>query len=152
MFLDIALRHDPATRRCDIVFDGRGIVLDRTPATPLLASLGSERRAEPDDELPDGATDGSLRAGLNPRRGWAGDALARDGQRAGSRLWLLERQKQTEDVRLTAEGIARQAVAWLEEREALEAECTATWVRRNVMALTVRLGGSSVTVQRAVSG
>ena len=38
----------------------------------------------------------------NPRRGWVGDALDGQGRRLGSLLWLLSREKQTEQTRLRA--------------------------------------------------
>ena len=54
-FLDAALIFDPETRRADLQLGDDGdLVLDGTPVTPMLISLGSDRRAGPDDELPDG--------------------------------------------------------------------------------------------------
>jgi phage gp46-like protein len=74
-------------------------------ATAVLLSLFLDRRAGPDDPLPDG-TD---------RRGWLGDALAEDADRIGSRLWLLSREKQVEETRRRAEEYAEEALAWLVE-------------------------------------
>ena len=49
MFLDLALHYDPARGCCDLVFTGQDLALDRTPITPMLVSLGSDRRARADD-------------------------------------------------------------------------------------------------------
>lgn len=146
MYLDIALSYDPAARQCDLVYDGRRLVLDLTPATPLLASIGGDRRAEADDTLPDGTTEGSLQAGFNARRGWAGDSLG-GGQRAGSRLWLLERAKQDEATRQAAEDYAVQAAGWIGVREGAPVACMAAWAARNVLGLRVAVGASTLRLQ-----
>ncbi len=65
-------------------------------ATSVLVALGTDRRANPDDALPDSRDD--------DRRGWWGDLDAEaiwQGWPIGSRLWLLARAKITD-------GAARQ--------------------------------------------
>lgn len=99
-------------------------------ATAVLLSLFLDRRAGPDDPLPDG-TD---------RRGWLGDALAADGDRIGSRLWLLMREKQVEETRRRAEEYAEEALAWLVEDGLAEAvEVTASWGRTGWLDLRVEI-------------
>jgi phage gp46-like protein len=115
--------------------------------TPVLLSLGSDRRAEPDDTLPDAVTEGSIAAGLNPRRGWAGDAFDEHGDRAGSRLWLQERDKQTDDVLRRAQDYAREALGWLGDREGVEIDVAASWPTRTAMRMDVQVGAVSVAVQ-----
>ncbi|WP_194790119.1 phage GP46 family protein [Pseudomonas sp. UFMG81] len=69
----------------------------------VLISLFSWRRAAPDDPLDD-----------EQRHGWWGDSfpdVADD--RIGSRLWLLQRVKLTEQTRRDAEFYAREALQWL---------------------------------------
>ena len=149
MYLDIALAWDAARRRVDVVYDvatGR-IALDATPATPVIVSLGCDRRAAPDD-----TTEGSLQAGLNPKRGWSGDAFTPARQRVGSRLWLLSRSKQTDEVLLDAQDYAINATQWLAAREGVAVECAASWPRRNVLRLVVAVGDHAVTIQRQVVG
>jgi phage gp46-like protein len=70
-------------------------------STAIAISLFSDARAKPDDDIPDGT---------DPRGFWA-DAL--DGVRWGSRLWLLERANNTQDVLLRAKTYCEEALKWL---------------------------------------
>lgn len=75
--------------------------------TALLLSLFSDRRADADDVLPDNSGN---------RRGWFGDSFADvPGDKFGSRLWLLAREKQQPVVLQRAREYAREAVRWLVE-------------------------------------
>jgi len=146
---DIALAFDPKARRCDVVVAGGDLVLDATPLTPMLMSLGLDRRAEPDDALPDGVPDTSAPAHFDLRRGWAGDALDREGRRTGSRLWLLNREKQTEGTRARAEGYAAQALAWLGAERGYAPAVAASWLRRGVLLLEADAGNARVEIPLA---
>lgn len=88
--------------------------------------------------------------GLTARRGWAGDALDRRGERTGSRLWLLARAKDTEQTRRLAEGYAAEAIAWL-ARRGLAPQATATRIRPRALQITAAAGRSRLTIQRALS-
>lgn len=82
----------------DLAIDGDGL------KTAVIVSLFTDRRVEP-DELPPGETD---------LRGWWGDRLNRDANaRRGSKLWLLRREKRTQDVLLRAKAYSEEALAWL---------------------------------------
>lgn len=109
------------------------IARDEGLRSAVLLSLFLDARARPEDPLPD-ARDGD-------RRGWVGDALSPDaGDRMGSRLWLLSREKQTEGVRVRAEIYAREALAWLvADGLATALDVTATWRSRGVLDLRVRV-------------
>ncbi|SFG29428.1 Mu-like prophage protein gp46 [Duganella sp. CF458] len=72
--------------------------------TAALISLFTWRRARADDTLPDAA---------GGRKGWWGDAITR--RPIGSRLWLLQREKQTRIVVQRAKEYADEALAWLVE-------------------------------------
>ena len=56
----------------------------------------------------------------------------------GSRLWLLERSKETDDVLARAREYAIEALTWLlEDGVARSLDVTASWVRRGVLGLVV---------------
>lgn len=76
--------------------------------TAVIISLFTDRRARDDDELPDPN---------NPdRRGWWGDLTSKfSNDQIGSRLWLLERSKTTEDIPARAKKYAEESLAWLVE-------------------------------------
>lgn len=101
--------------------------------TAILLSLFLDARASAEDPLPDPLN--------RDRRGWVGDALApRAGDRIGSRLWLLAREKQNEATRLRAEIYAREALAWMtEEGLARSVSVTAAWVSQGQLGLRVQV-------------
>ena len=151
MFCDIALAYDPVTRRADMVFDGSGFVLDMTAATALIVSLGSERRANPDDVLPgtvdaDDVSANAQQGRPNPRRGWVGDGLDPNGERIGWRGWLLDDAKQTEDTRIAAVGYATEAMAWMPAATGVTPNADASWIRKNVLAILAQAGGLTITL------
>jgi phage gp46-like protein len=151
-WLDIALLFDPATRRTDVALGDDGdLLLDETPVTPMLVSIGSDRRARRDDELPTGVTELNAATSFILRRGWAGDALDARAQRIGSRLWLLDRAKQSELTRRFCEVWAAESLEWVKAEIGRAAEVTATWLRPTVLALTCSVDGSSLELTRRVS-
>ena len=80
--------------------------------TAFIISLMTDRTAEADDTLPD-PTD-------SDRRGWWADYQAaeiHDAPQIGSRLWLLRREKWTEEVRLRAEDYIREALQWFLDKK-----------------------------------
>lgn len=152
MPFDIALRYDPQRRRCDLALAGGDLAIDRTPATAMLCALFSDRRARPDDPAPAGAAPFLRPASLGERRGWALDALDGEGRRLGSLLWLLERERQSEQVRLRAIAYAEQALAGVAARMGAVASVEAAWLRRGTLGLVAHLGGQRVRLSIAVAG
>jgi phage gp46-like protein len=71
-------------------------------STAVMLSLFTDRRANDDDAIPDQTTD---------PRGWWADAL--DGEKYGSRLWLLDSARNLSETLRLAEDYAREALAWL---------------------------------------
>jgi phage gp46-like protein len=68
-----------------------------------LISLFTWRRAEPGDIAPE-----------DDPQGWWGDSVAAvQGDRIGSRLWLLQRRKITPETQAFARDLALQALAWM---------------------------------------
>lgn len=116
----------------DWLQDGAGLATDDGLETAVVLSLFTDRRANPEDVLPD--PDGG-------RRGWFGDSFpAVDGDRIGSRLWLLHRERQTDAVLERARGYAAEALAWLKEDGVASAvDVAAEYPRRGVLALEVRI-------------
>lgn len=108
---DIALLFDPTRIAADMGVGVGGLETDATFLTALWISLFTDGRARADDRLPHHPRHGAYRpAPPQDRRGWWGDALGADGARAGSRLWLLAREKASAEVLARAEFYAREAL------------------------------------------
>ena len=102
---DLALTWDSLLGAADLSVTSGDYVTDDGLRTAVELSLFTDRRAEDTDVLPDGETD---------RRGWWADAVSEvEGDRMGSRLWLLARAKDTPDTFSRAEEYAREALAWM---------------------------------------
>lgn len=123
--MDLALVLSPDGTRFDLAVDGYDLATESGLRSALILSLYTDRRAEPDDVLPDGSAN---------RRGWWADP------KLGSRLWLLARSKETDDVLSRAREYASEALAWmLEEKIVRAVDVRAEWIRRGVLALTVTI-------------
>lgn len=148
---DLMLAFDATGFVCDLEIADGDLALDPTPATPMLVSLGSDRRAEADDTLPDGVSPLTIPVAWNPRRGWVGDCLSRLGRRIGARLWLLSREHDDEATRRRAEAYGVEALAWAERDWAITPEVEATWVRRGVLKIRAMIDGRAVTVTKRLA-
>ena len=71
--------------------------------TAILISLFTDARVR-EDELPPGHT---------WRRGWWGDGVEDEPDITGSKLWVLRREKATQEVLVRARGYIREALAWM---------------------------------------
>ena len=118
----VALPLDPAPA---------GDTAEATLARAVIISLFTWRRARPDDELPDGES----------RMGWFGDSFAEvNGDRIGSRLWLLARRKLVPRTINEAREMAEEALAWLiEDGVATRVEVIAERMGLSGLALSVRI-------------
>lgn len=104
--MDIALSQTGLGLGFDIEYRIGDFASDAGLETAVAISLFTDRRVT-DDELPLGETD---------RRGWWGDMFPDlDGDQIGSKLWLLEREKITDDTLNRAQEYAEEALAWLIE-------------------------------------
>ena len=128
-----------------------GVTLDPLPAgldelaRAVVISLFTWRRARPGDVLPDGGGD---------RQGWWGDTFAPvEGDRIGSRLWLLARSALTQETLNRARDYAAEALAWLiEDGVAARVEVTAERMGLSGLALTCRIwrdDGKEITLRFA---
>lgn len=97
----LTIETDAGTPCADLSIACSDLAVGNELSTAILLSLFSDRRANDDDVIPDGT---------DPR-GWWADAL--DGQRIGSRLWLLERARKLPEVLRLAQEYAAEALAWL---------------------------------------
>ncbi|MFT9448437.1 phage GP46 family protein [Gluconobacter japonicus] len=139
---------------CDLMIvptgNGRGrIAVDRTPVSSLLIALGSDRRADTDDVIPELLTaPAGTEGGLFSRRGWPGDVLLPDGQRLGNRFWLYERGKQDETTRQDVENAAAEAVEPIADYHGIEIDASAAWgTQRGLLNVTVSAQDYGVSAQ-----
>jgi len=100
--------------------------------TAVIISLFSDRRADDGSTVPAG--DGDL-------RGWWGDAFSStQGDRIGSRLWLLDRSTITANLSQRAQEYAKEALAWmLEDNVASKIDVSAAVVGRDRLDLTIEI-------------
>lgn len=133
----IAMALDNNTQSGALVWGAGGFEMDGGLGTCILISLFTDRRVEAEELPPGGATD---------QRGWVGDALAEiESDRIGSRLWLLRREKQTEETRQRAEEYALEALAWLEDAELVTGlEVEAEWIAREMLGMRITWDGGGV--------
>ncbi len=148
---DLKLVYDPVIRRCDYAFNGTDIELDFTPVTPVLIALGCERRARPDDELPDAAGDFYAPSQINPRKGWPGDAFDPKGWQVGSRLWLLQRRKQDEITRRLGETATGEALESFAAEHQLAVSVLVRWVQRNFLGIKVTVANATIDLTQPIA-
>jgi phage gp46-like protein len=103
---DLALVWSNATGDADLAMIDDDLASDRGLVTAVLLSLFTDRRAENDDVPPSGDS--------SDRRGWWADQFAAvEGDRIGSRLWLLDRSTLTNETLLKAKGYVAEALQWM---------------------------------------
>lgn len=104
---DIALIWDPVQFAGDVAFTDSDFVTDDGMETAVLQSLFCDRPANPGDVLPNGTI------AIGGEGGWWADSVpVVEGDHWGSRLWLLKRSKQTNDVLSRAQDYATEALQW----------------------------------------
>jgi len=129
MFFDAALIFDADARRCDLELAPDGdLLIDETPIPAILISVGLDRRAEPDDPLPQGRSKFLTPKSYSELRGGPCDALDPDGELTGSRCWLLDRAKKTETTRLLYLFWLQEALEWVEGTTGQPAEIDVYWI------------------------
>ncbi len=109
-----------------------GLAIEYGLQTAVIMSLFTDRWAEPGDLIPDGSGD---------RRGFWGDAIADvEGDQIGSRLWLLDREKQTPQTLNRAREYAEEALQWMiEDGVAESVNVAAEWVRTGMLSLSIEI-------------
>ena len=116
----------------DLALDAFALASDDGLETAVILSLFTDARAKDDDTLPIGQSD---------RRGWWADAFpVVEGDRFGSRLWLLRASKQLQQSLNDAKAYAEEALAWLIEDGAARQIDVETFIARDeVMGMVVRI-------------
>ncbi len=129
---DIRTLYDPTGPSFEYALEDGDLESDEGLETAVVISLFSDRRAGADDDPPGGPED---------KRGWWGDALAeKEGDRIGSRLWLLAREKNIPRDINKARAIAEEALAWLvEDGIAERVVVTAEALAPEVLGLTIEI-------------
>lgn len=109
----------------DLVLANGDLVMDTGLATSVIASIWTDRRGTLEDEL--GPND-------DPRGYWAD----RDGDRWGSRLWLLDRAKALDGTLRLAELYAAESLAWMRRiGMAQSVRAKAAWLDRGHLRVDV---------------
>ena len=135
--MDIALVYDPQQKAFDMALAGADLAVDKTFASPTLVSLMCDRLAEAYE----------VRQGED-RRGWWADAFAANNHKTGSRMWLLEREKQLPSVLVRCKQYCEEALQWFVEDGLVDKVTVATFSPRMgwlVAMIKMELNGQSRT-------
>lgn len=125
--MDIALVYDANGKRFDLSIEAGDLATEEGLQAAVILSLFTDRRALAEDRLPDGTND---------QRGYWADVY--NDRPLGSRLWLLYREKEQDEVLRRARTYGEEALAWLIEDEIAESVTVeARHVRRNTLGLRV---------------
>ncbi|MCY1666236.1 phage GP46 family protein [Rhizobium sp. SL86] len=152
MFIDLGLTFDPLTRRCDLTLgEDFDLVLDTSSVPAMLVTAGLDRRADPDDELPEGRTQFLAPASFSERRGGIIDALSPIGRPGGCKMWLLDRAKQTEATRQLAEYWLQEGFAWVEQETGEPATIEVDWVREHTLGYRIQVDDETLSLTKRVA-
>ncbi|MEW6648142.1 MAG: phage GP46 family protein [Pseudomonadota bacterium] len=126
--MDFAISNNGGTFA--LALAGTDISTDMGLRGAVYASLFTDRRAEPDDVLPDGSD--------NRRGHWADQYAEHEGDLKGSRLWLLKNAKQTPETLFRAKRYAEEALAWfVADGIATSIAAAPYWYADGVLALPI---------------
>ncbi|WP_322069971.1 phage GP46 family protein [Paraburkholderia bannensis] len=126
---DISVIWDVDNSRGDWLFVAPALVTGDDLQSAVLVSLFTDRLANADDAIPDGTGD---------PRGWWGD-IGED-KPIGSRLWLLDRSKQTQEVLNLARDYIIEAIQWLVDDGVIASMDVQTqWVRDTFLGAQIIL-------------
>ncbi|WNC90964.1 phage GP46 family protein [Paraburkholderia sp. FT54] len=118
---------DPLNNRGDWQVTGALLETGNDLETAILISLFTDRAAEPSDTIPDGTND---------PRGWWADAGA--DVPIGSRLWLLAREKQTQETLQRAYDYIVEALQWLiDDGVVAKFDVYVEWTRTSMLGAQV---------------
>lgn len=118
--MDIALIH--TENGLDINFNSIDFEKDETLQTAILISLFSHQRH-------------------NNQKGWWGDTLSKKfGDKIGSNLWSLRREKMTQEKIKRVEEAAKSCLSWLIDDKIISSlEVKATPLKNEAISLSIKL-------------
>ena len=124
----------------DMALDGFSLAVDDGLQTAVILSLFTDARAADDDVLSFGDTD---------RRGaWIDSYPVIEGDKFGSRLWLLQREKQTQETLNRAKAYAEEALAWMiEDGVASRVDVEAFIARTGILGVAIAIHRPAGIVQ-----
>jgi|SRR5690349_18398552 len=126
---DISVIWDVDNSRGDWKFVAPALVTGNDLPSAVLVSVFTDRVANPDDAIPDGTGD---------PRGWWGD-IGED-KPIGSRLWLLDRSKQIQEVLNNARDYINEALQWLvDDGVVASTDVQTQWVRDTFLGAQITL-------------
>ncbi len=129
--MDIALKQNE-TLEFDVLINGPDLQSDSGLRTAIILSLFTDQLVGSDEEIPDGTDN---------RRGWWADSFTEvTGDLIGSRLWLLNREKQIDQVLEKGRDYAQASLQWmLTDGVASQIEVETEWVKKGVLGILVRV-------------
>ena len=133
--IDIKLTQNPDTKIWDISLDANGdLEKDFGFGTTLGLSIFEKRRAD----------DGEVPAPQN-KEGWIGNILSEvPGYERGSKLWLLQQSRLSDDIAPRAKNAIEDALDWLiEDGLAKEIEVTVQTPSNSALNTEVNVDGDS---------
>lgn len=149
MFFDLALVFDPETRLCDLALDDDcDLLIDETSITAMLMTVGLDRRAAPDDELPEARSRFLAPISYSERRGCPGDALDPLGELTGVRTWLLDRAKETETTRQLYQFWLEEGFAWTQRELGSAAFIETEWQDGARLVYRCQIDDASLSLSR----
>lgn len=123
---DTTIIWQPSLGHGDWNLDGALLQTGNDLETAILISLFTDREANPDDVIPDGTND---------PRGWWGDAGTYP---IGSRLWLLDREKQTQATLGHAQDYVAEALQWLiDDKVVARFDILAEWTKAGELGIQI---------------
>lgn len=134
---DLALTWDSVAGSADLSITANDYTTDDGFETAVLLSLFTDAQAADSDVLPDEETD---------QRGWWADGVpVVENDTFGSKLWLLARSKDTQEVLTKAQTYAAQALQWLIDDSAAKAVSVTTESQPYAPGRTVLALGIDIT-------
>ncbi len=127
LMADAQIRFDEEGHSGELVMGDADLAVERGLASSVIMSLFTDRRALPDDRLPFDHDD---------PRGWWGSAF--NTVEMGSRLWLLHREKSTQETLNRAREFCRESLQWMiDEDVADRIDVEASYGSIGVMEISV---------------